>query len=129
MFCVGLGSEYMGICHFQTRSRSWKCVADTKFTASLREGAFTKCRRTSNGLKTTYTHTLRPPPRKNLLGSYGTIAPSTKNTLMPPSRPASAKGEQGSDSVRGRVCICCSVRPLERRRHLANASHEVRQCA
>ena len=23
------------------------------------------------------------------------------------------------------MCICCSVRPLERRRHLANAPHEV----
>ena len=25
--------------------------------------------------------------------------------------------------------VCCSFRPLERRRHLANAPHEVRQCA
>jgi len=63
---------------------------------------FTKCRRTSNGLKITYTNTLRPPPHKLLPSAAGTIAPSTKNnTLMLPSRPASAKGGQGSDSVRG----------------------------
>ena len=45
----------------------------TKFTAPF-GSAFTKCRRTSNGLKMTYTHTIRPPPHKLLLGAFGTIA-------------------------------------------------------
>ena len=62
----------------------------TKFTAPF-GSVFTKCRRTSNGLKMTYTHTIRPPPHKNLLGSYGTIA----YCVNAPNSPASANGGQG----------------------------------
>ena len=51
------------------------------------------------------------PPHKHLLGSYGTIAPSTGNLPAPTSAPsptavtlsptpASAKADRGSDSVR-----------------------------